>query len=254
MITPENYFSVESDTKYMSTSQFKDFYECEARAKAKLNGDWEQTTSKAMLIGSYIDAHFEGTLDLFKAQTPELFKKNGDLYAEFEFANDIIKRIERDELFNTWAMHGEKQVIKVGEIAGVPFKTKMDCYKEGEAIIDLKIVRDFSPVWIEGRGKFNFIEAWGYDLQGAIYQAVEGNNLPFIIAAATKEKPEPDIAIMNIPNDVLGISLGIVKQNAPRFQAIKEGKEKPTRCERCDYCKHTRVLTEVKDYRDVVFY
>ena len=46
-------------------------------------------------------------------------------------------------------------------------------------------MKDF-PIWVEGQGKIPFVEAWGYDLQAAIYQAIEGNGLPVIIAGATK--------------------------------------------------------------------
>ena len=89
-----------------------------------------------------------------------------------------------------------------GEIDGVPVKIKMDSYHPDRAIVDLKIMRDFQPVWVDGKGKLPFAEAWGYDIQGAIYRAVEGNSLPFILAAATKEKV-PDIALISIPTDVL---------------------------------------------------
>ena len=49
----------------------------------------------------------------------------------------------------------------------------------------------------------HFWKAWGYDIQGAIYQEVVRQNtgilLPFGLAVATKEKPEPDIALIELP-------------------------------------------------------
>ena len=45
------------------------------------------------------------------------------------------------------------------------FKIKIDSYHEGACIVDLKVMRDFEPVWKEGQGKLHFIEAWGYDIQ-----------------------------------------------------------------------------------------
>ena len=39
---------------------------------------------------------------------------------------------------------------------------------------------------------------------------------------------------------------------AERFQAIKEGLIQPTRCERCDYCKSTKVLDRAIVYDDFV--
>ena len=71
-----------------------------------VTGEMEKTT--ALLVGSYVDSHFEGTLDLFKAQNPEIFTKKGELKAEYRKAEEIINRIERDPLFMMF-MSGEKQ-------------------------------------------------------------------------------------------------------------------------------------------------
>ncbi len=106
----ENYFSAEMQMRYMGTSQFKAFCKCEAAALAEIKGEYVRTKSTALLVGSYVDAHFEGTLDLFKAQNPELFKRDGSLKSEYIQAEQIINRIERDELFML-LMSGKKQVI-----------------------------------------------------------------------------------------------------------------------------------------------
>ena len=108
MITAENYFSPENEKKYMGSSQFKNFMKCEAAALAEINGEYERKKTTALLTGSYVDSHFEKTLDIFKAQHPELFKRDGTLKAEYIKAEDIINRIERDEMFMRY-MSGEKQ-------------------------------------------------------------------------------------------------------------------------------------------------
>ena len=246
MITAENYHSVESDMEYMSASQYKSFLECEACALAETLGRWEREKTVSLLVGSYVDAHYEKTLDLFKAKNPEIFTQKGELRSEYKHAEYIIERLSRDEKFEKY-MSGQKQVIKTGEIAGVPFKIKIDSYHPSKAIVDLKIMRDFENIWKDGL-KIPFVEAWGYDIQAAIYQAVEGDGLPFFIAAGTKEKPEPDLALLSIPQDRLDFQLNQVKQNAPRFADIKKGLIEPVRCERCDYCKSTKVLIEIVDY------
>ena len=121
-------------------------------------------------------------------------------------------------------------------------------------IVDLKIMKDFASVWVEGEGKLPFVEAWGYDIQGGIYQEVvrqnTGKQLPFYIAAASKEKPEPDISIFSIPQYRLDYALDLVKHFAPDYQAIKLDTVEPERCGRCDYCKHTKVLSEIIDYTE----
>lgn len=248
MITNKNYFSIENSLEFMGASQFKSFMDCESRTLAELRGEYEREISTALLVGSYVDAYFEGTLSDFKLSNPEIFLKNGGLKAEYRHAEYIIERIQRDEMFMKY-MSGQKQVIRTGEIEGIPFKIKIDSYHPGKAIVDLKVMRDFQKTWKDGL-KLSFIEAWGYDIQAAIYQAIEGNNLPFFIAAATKEK-EPDIAIISIPQERIDFCLNIVKQYVPRFASLKMGVGEPARCEKCDYCRSTKKLIEIISYEDI---
>ena len=90
MITNENYYNAENSVKFMSTSQFKSFMDCEAKAMAEISGEYQRETTTALLVGSYVDAFFEGTLDTFKEHHPEIFLKSGSLKADFVQAADII--------------------------------------------------------------------------------------------------------------------------------------------------------------------
>lgn len=243
-LTAQNYFSANSNMKYCGSSQFKTFLKCPAMAMAELKGEWQREESSALLIGSYIDSFFEGTLDSFKAEHPEIFKRDGTLKSEFIKADEIIARVSRDELFMKY-MGGKKQVIKTGEICGVPFKIKMDSYHKGRAIVDLKIIKDFEPLWDEEDGcRKDFIQYWGYDYQAAIYQAIEGNKLPFYICAATKEAT-PDIAVIEIPQAWIDSAMSIIKHEIGLIDAYKRGEIEPPRCEKCRYCKETKKLSRV---------
>ena len=252
MITNENYYNAENSMKFMSTSQFKSFLDCEAKAMAEINGDYKRESTTALLIGSYVDAFFEGTLDVFKENHPEIFLKSGGLKADFYQADEIIQRISRDTEFMKY-MSGESQKIFTGKIAGVPFKGKLDSYHVEKCIVDLKVIRDFQPVWKNGR-KMSFIEAWGYDIQGAVYQELvyqnAGQKLPFVICAVTKEKV-PDLVLISIPQERLDICLNLVRNSAPHFQLVKDGLIAPERCEKCDFCKSTKKLEGVIDYREL---
>lgn len=244
-LTLDNYYTRDADLYYMSTSQYKRFLDCEAAAMATLTGQYQTESTTAMLVGSYVDAYYSGDLDTFTATHPAIFKKDGSLKAEFSQADAIIERIGRDKMMTRY-LGGQHQVIQTGKIAGIPFKTRIDAYHPGEAIVDLKVMRDFKPIWKKGL-KMHWIEAWGYDIQGAIYQAIEGNGLPFIIAAATKE-PVTDIELLLISNEHLREALSEIKQNAPRFDAIKKGVIEPERCGRCDWCKQTKIITQATNY------
>lgn len=252
-VNKANYFSQSNNLKYMGSSQFKSFMSCEARTLAEIKGEWERPTSTALLVGSYVDNYFEGTLDAFKAEHPEIFNsRTGELKADYKQADTIIKVIETDPLMMKY-MSGRKQVIKTGTIAGVPFKIKMDVYHKGKAIVDEKIMADFDPKYSPSHGrKVNFAEFWGYDIQAAIYQEIErqhsksNENLPFFLVAATKQDI-PDKAVIRMPQPLIDNQLEVVKAYAPRFNDIKKGIIPPTRCESCAYCRATKMLDRVQD-------
>lgn len=249
MLTNENYFNLENELKYFGSSQFKNFIDCESAALAQIRGEYVREKTDAMLVGSYVDAHFEQTLDLFKAQNPSIFTKNGELKANFKLAEDIINRIEKDEMFMKY-MSGEKQEIKTGKLFGHDFKIKIDSYHPGKCIVDLKIMKDFEPIFTADRGRLHFIEAWRYDFQAAIYQAIEGNKLPVIIAAATKQKDAIDIELFTISQQKIDSALKIIEAYIDRFADIKKGIIEPTRCGKCAHCRQTKVLKTIREYED----
>ena len=127
ILTNENYYSVEANREFMSVSQYKDFEKCEAMAMAILKGEWEKPKTTALMVGSYVDSWFEGTLDEFKAAHPEIFKKDGSLKADYVQAEEIIAFIQKDPKFMEY-MAGEKQIILTAELFGTPWKIKIDSY------------------------------------------------------------------------------------------------------------------------------
>ena len=149
MLTRENYFDRENELKFFSSSQFKFFMQCESAAMAEINDKYVHPKTDALLVGSYIDAHFSGELDLFKAQNPEIFTKAGELKSQYKQAEEIINYLEHDEMFMRY-ISGSSQVIKTGNLFGYEFKIKIDSYHPGKAIVDLKVLRDFEPVYKNG--------------------------------------------------------------------------------------------------------
>lgn len=252
ILTPENYYSEAANFEYMSVSQYKDFggsygkLGCEAMAMAKLRGEYQEEKTTAMLVGSYVDSYFEGSLDEFKRNTPEIFTQKGELRAEYKRANQIIERIERDKYFMQ-CMSGEKQVIMTGEIFGIPWKIKMDSYIPDVVIVDLKIVESIKDLkWVKDVGYMDFIRYWGYDIQGAIYQEVvyqnTGKRLPFYIAAATKEKVT-DIEVIHVQDNFLQDAMSMVAYNIERVKRVKSGQQEPEKCHICEHCLTTKELS-----------
>lgn len=261
-LNSHNYYSLEANNEYLSVSQYKDFCGwlgkggCEARALARLRGEYVEEPSTAMLVGSFVDAFYEGTLPQFKDEHPKMYCKNGELKKDYLKAIEICEITQKDAFFNKY-MSGQKQVIMTAELFGAKWKIKMDSFHPNAAIVDLKVVKDIHErFWIKDYGYFiNFILNWGYDFQGAIYQlAVEANTgkrLPFFIAAADKTK-HPDKAVVKVPQVFIDASLGYIEQNIERILALKAGDVEPDRCEKCDYCKQTKVLKGLLEFDKLI--
>lgn len=270
-LTNENYYSPEANREYMSASQFKAFRKCEAAAMAELRGEWGRKETTSLLVGSYVDAFFSGELEQFKAEHPELFKKDGNLKAEFQNAQTVAERLNRDELARM-LLSGKHQTIKTGRIAGVWYKTKSDslltarqveaiCKKfpqvrelvpfGGAMIVDLKCMRDFETIWDEDvQERVSFVHFWGYDIQGAIYQKVDNRMSPFVIVAVTKEA-EPDITAIHIPDEDLAFALADVEALSPRYDAIKKGEIAPVGCGKCAYCRSVKRLDGIRNFKKI---
>jgi hypothetical protein len=250
-LTSENYYSAEANERYFSVSQYKDFRKCPAMAMAKLRGEYEVEQGRALLLGSYLDEMLTGTDESVKQflveHMADIFKKNGDRYADILQADEVLLRIRKQPLMMHY-LSGEHQTIMTGEIEGVPFKIKMDSYRPGEYIADLKYMASLrAPNLFEP-----MISFWGYDIQAAVYQEIvrqnTGETLPFFFVVATKEKPA-HLSLGKISQWNMDDALASVRENIATFADIKRGKLEPERCEEynCDYCTETKLITEPID-------
>lgn len=250
-LTEKNYYGPKASKEYMSVSQFKDFLKCPAMAMAKLKREYIPERGRALLLGSFVDEMLTGTEKsqavFVEENRSELFKKNGDPYADVEQAMETIERVKKQPLMMHY-LSGKHQVIMTGEIEGVPFKIKMDSFNPDEYINDLKYMASlrspnlFTPM----------VEYWGYDKQAACYQEIVrqniGKRLPFFFTVATKEKPA-HLAVGQISQWNIDKAMETVRGDIVRFQKIKTGEIEPDRCEDygCDYCTSTKIITEAID-------
>ena len=269
-LTEQNYFTQDVSKQYMSASQLKGFLSCPAQTLAELSGEYKRETSTALLVGSYVDAHFSSTLPQFRAEHPEIYTLKGGLRSEFSQAEDIIAYLSADPLLMRM-MGGEKQKIVTGTIQGVQFKGKLDCLLSAEqchaiaedypemaadlmmaegAIVDLKCMRSAEAVWVDGRGKLSFVEAFRYDLQCAVYQSLIGGKLPCFLVVVTKEK-QPDKLLVKIPQYMLDSALEAVEPLIPQFQAMKDDLALVKPCGRCDFCRSIKQCVGAIDADDL---
>lgn len=254
-----DYYSPESNLRYMSNSQYKDFLTCEAMAIAKMVGEWNPPPTIERMVGSYVHAWNEGeeALKQFKASTPEMFNKNGTMKAQFLFADQMIETLENDELCMAY-LEGQKEVIMTAEMFGCEWKIKIDTYRP-DAIVDLKTTRSIWDMqWSSHYNtKVSFIETYDYFQQFAIYLEVErittGRDkwlTPYIVAVS-KEQP-PDKAIIRLQDDErIASELLRIEGNMPHILAVKHGDIKPVRCGKCAYCRATSRVDRIISYREL---
>jgi hypothetical protein len=264
-----NYFSIEANRHYMSASQFKDFVPayggCEARAVAKLNGEFEEESKTAFMEGHYVHAWNEGMLEEFKANNPDLYSGRGptagQLKSNFQHCNKMIEVLKNDEMVMK-VLAGQKEVILTGELFGIPWKIMIDSYQPKVGIFaDLKALK-------EVEGKFwnrdaqcyeNFLEHYGYNVQMSVYSEIEKRAknreqwlLPHMVVV-TKQDP-PDHEILFFDYDAIERGLAIVGNHIERVKAVKSGQTEPVRCEKCEYCRLTKKIKRIKHLSEFNLY
>lgn len=249
ILTVDNYYE---DDEYMSVSTFKKIKKCEIDGRTVYDNSIK---SDAMLIGSYVDSYVEGTLEKFKEENPNIFSSRGntkgELKADYKNADLICEFIQNDTTIQQF-LSGEKQTIMSGEIAGVPFKIKMDSYSPSIAISDLKVMRTIS----DSKGNFmDFITPWGYDVQLACYQEIvrqnTGEQLPCYIVAVTKESPI-NSAIIHLPQDILNTTLYKVESEIRHYYDVKTGIVESIGCGICSTCISQRKSTPIISLADIL--
>lgn len=262
----DNYFSQEANKEYLSVSQLKSFIGmpflkgCEKRALAEINGEYTREKSDALLIGSYVDIALTGDqeeLNRFMVENPNMISSRGatagQLKSQYLHANTMIDRVKRDKFFMK-TLEGDHQTIMTGEIFGVPFKIKMDIYKEGKYITDLKTAESLTKLYYADGRKMNFMEFLRYDIQGAIYQEIVRQNtgkvLPFYLSCVSKEKV-PDLGVYQIDNETLAETLASLEDDIKYVQMLKNGEVEPRECGCCDYCKEHKIITKPINWLDL---
>lgn len=258
----EDYYSVASARQYWSISQYKRFRECEARALAELEGEWEdQRDNTALLVGNMVHSYFESPEAHKKfmdenadAMIPKAGKTKGQLKTDFLVGQRMIERLEADNQFMDYYV-GQKEVAVTGEIGGVEFKGKIDCLNvEKGYFVDIKTTKSDidSMVWVQdeasGRNiQVRWFEAWGYVLQMAAYKKMlkeqYGKEFTPVIYAVTKESTPDTRAIVFQSQEKLDYELSELSMLIKHLDDVKKGKEEAKPCGHCEYCK-TKALSQ----------
>lgn len=190
------------------------------------------------------------------------------LKSQYLSCNDAIKVVELDKLMMI-ALEGEKEKILTANLFGCSWKIMIDSYNpDKNRFSDLKYLKDMSSkFWQKEQSIYiNIFEKFGYFLQMAVYAHIEAiatkrDKLlePFLVVI-TKEK-YPDKAVIGFGGDTTShieelekILTQEVEPFMDRIIKVKSGKEDPSRCEKCDYCKSTKILRSTTHFTEFNLY
>lgn len=264
-LTKRNYYTNRANWDFQSATWFKKFMDCEAEALAELSGEWTPDSDQMpLLVGNYLHSYFQSPQahSGFKRSHPQILSSRGPSKGkpkkDYQVADAMISSLRGDQTFRE-LYQGDKELIVQGEIAGVPWMGKLDCFgPTHKYFVDLKTTQDLHKrYWVDDLGGYGtFIDAYHYTLQMAVYQDLVrqqfGVDAVPLIVAVTKQDP-PDKAIVEIPQEELDYWLAKVIELQERIEAVKRGEVEPTRCGKCDYCRATKKLTgtiSLYDLRD----
>ena len=262
-INSENYYSSEANRQYMNSTQYKNWIECEAKELAIQKGEWEDGEKLAFVLGNYLHSWNDGTMqEYLRDNKKALFTNNGKKRATTQDIDRIINRFENDKFINFLLKdeNSQKEPIFISKFAGVWWKIRIDDLNlDFNRIIDLKTSADiYKKFWNNDKKKYEtFIEAFKYPLQMAIYEKIARQALnkeePFevLLVVGTKQK-SPDKMVINMTDaQRFEEELMLVEANMEHILRVKYGLIEPIRCEKCDYCKATKQLEGLVNYKDI---
>jgi len=257
----DNYFSIEANLEYMSASQIKAFETCEASALEEVKTGME-SEREAFKEGKFFEASICGREDLFIMQNPDMVSSRGttkgDLKANFKKVVGSIDEFKRHKIFMDIIDRCQQQVIVTGIIPctrndmtiDIPFKGAID-FLDMETLdfYDSKCMKDFNNVWSQADNmKIKWYFAYRYQYQCAIYRELIlqtfGREAGKAHIMATTKEDIPDSTFFYFSKEILDNAIEIIEYDAPKYQQIKQGQIEPTRCEKCEYCRRTRIITE----------
>ena len=137
-----------------------------------------------------------------KAEFNEFIEKNvGNCFIDREDQSKILsmaqKLLSSDAVRELLEGEYEKEFYWVDENTEVDCKAKLDIYKKGARIVDIKTTDNADPETFH-RSVFKY----AYHRQGAIYQDATGERVPYFIIAIEKDAPH-EFSILKLSDEVL---------------------------------------------------
>lgn len=271
-LTEENYYQ---DKTYLSNSRLKKYLECEAKALAIDNGEWQEMRDDTpLLLGNYVHSYFESAEahqkfleengDRLLAKTG---KNKGKLKSEFLQGDKMIECLKTDELFLK-LYHGfegedvQKEMIVFGEIEGVPVKGKLDSVNLNRRyFVDLKTMKSlYAEEWNKDLKKrvpaaVNNILNFKYHGQLGLYRELLRQMTgelfrPMIVGVSKEDIPDKDVFM--IDESWLEEGLQDIRDNIKHVWSVIQKETAPTACGRCGYCRSKKKLDRMHSLNDLI--
>lgn len=252
-LTPDNYHAPEQNAAYMSVSAYKQWTRCAARYAAILRGDWQDEDKEAFALGRYVDTALltPDRLDKMIADDADAFTYRGKPRAFVGRGDEMVTRAKRDPFFMS-SLAGEPQRVITFDLFGVKWKAMLDVVNfERGYLTDLKTCRSIDDLeWSdELKAKVPFYQTYNYWLQIAVYReafkSVAGAYPKTCFISAISKQDPPDIRVIEFTTEgAFEQELREIKANLPRIIQMRDQFGARTRCDRCDYCRATRVLRQ----------
>ncbi|MCL0312825.1 PD-(D/E)XK nuclease-like domain-containing protein [Apilactobacillus sp. TMW 2.2459] len=256
-LSQSNYYSDDANWNYRSKSQYWDFLQCEARALAKMKGEYKPNQNQTpLLFGNYLHSFFESKqahknfIDKNKQSFYKYSNKRKGLKTAFKQADKCIHTLCRDNGFKA-LYQGDKEKIVTGNIDVIDWMGKIDCLDIKHArFYDLKTVDDIHKKhWNEKEHRYvDFTVDRGYITQMAIYQELIEQTYgikctPMIIAVS--KQPIPDKAIIVFDDADLREALNDVRMRQDHINHVINGEQEPKACGQCDYCRSKKSILDI---------
>lgn len=261
-LNSNNYYDSSTDLIYQSPTYFKKFLACEAETMAEIKGDYKPDFKDALLVGNYLHSYFESKeahQKFIDDNQEEMYSKRKPygLLGKYRIADSMIETLSNDEMFRK-LYQGDKEAIVTGQIDNVDWKGKIDCLNlDRKYFIDLKTTRDIHKTYWnqETHKRENFIATWNYQLQMYVYQELIHQTFgvwcePYIVAVSKQDIP--DKQVFSIPENRLSEAQLLIEREQPHIEDVRCGRVEPTRCERCEYCRSTKKLSEIISMDDLI--
>ena len=148
-LTSDNYYQPESDKAFWSASTWREFSACPSAFVARLNGEYKKPTSKAMLVGSYVDRALltpDKLQSWIEEHGDDLFcgKDGATPTADLRRGLQMVEVARKSEDFMR-LLSGDHQAIVEFELFGWPWKAMLDVADEpSSTLVDLKTTAELT--------------------------------------------------------------------------------------------------------------